>query len=131
MRSVSAMPYSLVAHSFCNPLPSGFRAKISNQVKTMEQLKRGMTVGDKTAFDLEAIFLRLLMGGQKRQLQLAPNMSCATYLPRSLMLTEVEQIYPSQSFRIKTSLCSRSRHLHSGYATGALSHCLATRRRRL
>ena len=36
----------------------------------MEQLKRGMKVGDK--FDLETIFLRLLMGGQKRQLQLAP-----------------------------------------------------------
>ena len=72
MRSVSAMPYLLVAHSFRNPLPSRFRAKISNQVRTMEQLKRGMTVGDKTAFDLQTIFLRLLMVGQKRQLQLAP-----------------------------------------------------------
>ena len=30
-----------------------------------------MKVGDKTAFDLETIFLRLLMVGQKRQLQLA------------------------------------------------------------
>ena len=38
----------------------------------MEQLKRGMKVGYKTAFDLETIFLRLLMVGQKRQLQLAP-----------------------------------------------------------
>ena len=72
MRSVSAMPYLLVAHSFCNPLPSGFRVKISSHVKTMEQLKRGMKVGDKTTFDLETIFLRLLMVGQKRQLQLAP-----------------------------------------------------------
>jgi len=51
------MPYLLVAHSFCNPLPSGFRAKISSQVKTMEQLKRGIKVGDKTAFDLESINL--------------------------------------------------------------------------
>ena len=72
MRSVSAKPYLLVAHSFCNPLPSGFRVKMSSQVKTMEQFKRGMKVGDKTAFDLETIFLRLLMVGQKRQLQLGP-----------------------------------------------------------
>ena len=72
MTSVSAMPYLLMAHSFCNPLPSGFRAKISNQLKTMAQRKRGMKVDDKTAFDLETIFLRLLMVGQKRHLQLAP-----------------------------------------------------------
>ena len=72
MRSMSAMLYLLVAHSFCNLLPSGFRVKISSQVKTMKQLKRGMKVGDKTAFDLETIFLRLLMVGPKRQLQLAP-----------------------------------------------------------
>ena len=37
----------------------------------MEQLKRGMKVGDKTAFELETTFLRRLMVGQKRQLQLA------------------------------------------------------------
>ena len=63
MRSMSAMSYLLMRR---------FHAKISSQVKTKEQLKRGMKVGDKTAFDLETIFLRLLMVGQERQLQLAP-----------------------------------------------------------
>ena len=38
----------------------------------MEQLKRGMKVGDKTVFDLETIFFRLLMVGQTRQLQVSP-----------------------------------------------------------
>ena len=42
-------------------LPNGFHGKISNQVKTMEQLKRGIKVGGKTVFDLEAIFIRLLI----------------------------------------------------------------------
>ena len=32
---------------------------------------------------------------------------------------EGEQIYPSQSSRIETSLCSRSIHCDSGYATNA------------
>ena len=59
------------ASSFRTSLPSGFHGKISSRVTTMEQLKRGMKVGDKTVFDLEAIFLRLLMVGQQRQLQLA------------------------------------------------------------
>jgi len=58
--------------SFHNSLPSGFHGKISSQVKTMEQLKRGMKIGSKTAFDMEAIFIRLLMVGQQRQLKLAP-----------------------------------------------------------
>jgi hypothetical protein len=56
--------------SFKNSLPSGFHARIPMQVKTMEKLKLGMKVGEKTAFDLETIFLRLLMLGQQRQLQL-------------------------------------------------------------
>jgi len=62
-----------------------------------------MKVGDKTAFDLETIFLRLLMVGQKRQLQLAPIFQyelCTT--PQSLndvwLLTEGEHINPGQSF---------------------------------
>lgn len=61
-----------MSNSFRNALPSRFHGKISSPVKTMEQLKRGMKVGGKTVFDLEAIFLRILMVGQQRQLQLAP-----------------------------------------------------------
>ena len=42
-----------MASSFRNILPNGFHGKISNQVKTMEQLKRNIKVGGKTVFDLE------------------------------------------------------------------------------
>ena len=52
-----------MAGSFRNTLPNGFHGKISNQVKTMEQLKRGINVGGKTVFDLESIFIRLLVVG--------------------------------------------------------------------
>ena len=52
-----------MACSFRNTLPNGFHGKISNQVKTMEQLKRGIKVDGKTVFDLEAIFIRLLVVG--------------------------------------------------------------------
>ena len=51
--------------SLRNSLPSGFHSKISNSGKTMEQLKLGIKVGDHTVFDLETIFLRLLMVGQQ------------------------------------------------------------------
>ena len=37
----------------------------------MENLKRGMKVGSKTVFDMEAIFIRLLMVGQQRQLHMS------------------------------------------------------------
>ena len=59
-----------MAGSFRNTLPNGFHGKISNKVKTMEQLKRGINFGGKTIFDLEAIFIRLLVVGQHRKLQL-------------------------------------------------------------
>jgi hypothetical protein len=59
-----------LADTFRNSLPDGFHAKIFSQVKTMERLKRGLKVGEQTVFDLEAIFLRILMVGQQRQLQL-------------------------------------------------------------
>ncbi|XP_068225089.1 uncharacterized protein [Palaemon carinicauda] len=59
-----------MATAFRKALPSGFHAKLSSPIKTMEQLKHGIKVGNKTVFDMEAIFLRLLMVGQQRQLQL-------------------------------------------------------------
>ena len=52
-----------MAGSFRNTLSNGFHGKISNQVKKVEQLKRGIKVGGKTEFDLEAIFIRLLVAG--------------------------------------------------------------------
>ena len=56
--------------SFKKSLPEGFHGKISSPVKTMEKLKQGIKVGDKTVFNLDAIFLCLLLVGQQRQLQL-------------------------------------------------------------
>ena len=57
-----------MANSFINSFPPGFHVKISSQVKTMGQLKRGKKVGDKIVFGLETLFIRLLMVVQKRQL---------------------------------------------------------------
>ena len=60
---------------FRRSLPSDFHANMSCPVKTMEYLKRGIKVGEKTVFDTESIFLRILMVGQQLQLQLAPIFS--------------------------------------------------------
>ena len=40
-------------------------------MKTIQQLKRDVKVKDKTVYDLEAIFARLLIVGQKRNLGLS------------------------------------------------------------
>ena len=45
---------------FRRSLPSGFHAKMSSPVKTMEYMKRGVKMGEKTVFDAESIFLRIL-----------------------------------------------------------------------
>ena len=45
---------------FRRSLPSGFHAKMSSPVKTMDYLKRGVKMGEKTVFDAESIFLRTL-----------------------------------------------------------------------
>lgn len=61
-----------MATEFRASLPTGFHATISSPIKTMEHIKKGLKVGDKTIFDLETIFLRLLTVGQQRQMTLAP-----------------------------------------------------------
>ena len=60
---------------FRRSLPSGFHATMSSPVKTMACLKRGIKVGEKTVFDSESIFVRIMMVGKQRQLQLAPIFS--------------------------------------------------------
>ena len=45
---------------FRRSLPSGFHAKMSSPVKTMDYLKRFVKMGEKTVFDTESIFLRIL-----------------------------------------------------------------------
>ena len=53
---------------FRRSLPSGFHVKMSSPVNTMEYLKRGIKLGEKTVFNAESIFMRTLMVGQQRQL---------------------------------------------------------------
>ena len=45
---------------FRRSLPSGFHAKMSSPVKTMDYLKRFVKIGERTVFDAESIFLRIL-----------------------------------------------------------------------
>ena len=58
-----------MATSFKNSLPNGFHTKISTPVKTMEKLKQGIKVGDKSVFDLAAIFFHMLMIGEQLKIE--------------------------------------------------------------
>ena len=71
------MAYSLVlvahmANDVRTSLPTGCHAKLSSPVNTMEHLKRGVKIGEKVAFDLESIFICLLLIGQQREMELLP-----------------------------------------------------------
>ena len=61
---------ALMVTDFGKSLPAGFHAKLSSPVKTMEKLKHGIKIGDQVVFDLESIFLRLLLVGQQREMEL-------------------------------------------------------------
>ena len=63
---------ALMVTDFRKSLPAGFHTKISSPVKTMEKLKHGIKIGDQVVFDLESIFLRLLLVGQQREMELLP-----------------------------------------------------------
>ena len=72
--------------AFQNSLSTGFHAKVSSPVNTIEHLKRGVNIGDKVVFDIESIFFRLLVVGQQREMELLPIFRyelCA--VPPSLM----------------------------------------------
>ena len=56
---------ALMVTDFRKSLPAGFHAKLSSPVKTMEKLKHRIKIGDQVVFDLESIFLRLLLVGQQ------------------------------------------------------------------
>ena len=55
--------------AFRNALPGGFYSKLTSPVNTIEHLKKGVKIGDKVVFDLESIFLRLLIVGQQRDME--------------------------------------------------------------
>ena len=75
-----------MATAYRNSLPIDIHAKLSSPVNTMEHLKRGVNIGSKVVFDLESIFLRLLVVGQQRKMDILPIFGyelCA--IPPSLM----------------------------------------------
>jgi hypothetical protein len=57
--------------SFLSSLPDGFHNPIKTNVKTMQVLKKSVKVNHKAVYDLESVFARLLVVGQKRNVDLA------------------------------------------------------------
>ncbi len=61
-----------MAECYSASLPGGFYAPISCPIKTMGDAMKSKRNPDKPAIDLENIFVRLMMIGQRRQLELGP-----------------------------------------------------------
>ena len=61
---------------FMTSLPSGFHNPIKRKIKTMEEMTRGMKINNKTVYDLEAVFSRLLVVGQQRNMNLKDEFQC-------------------------------------------------------
>ena len=57
--------------NFQASLPNGFHIPIKKKVKTMQSLKHSVKVKDRHIFDLQALFGRLLVVGQKRNINLS------------------------------------------------------------
>ena len=58
------------ALDFRSSLPGGFRAPLKRKVKTMKSIKCGVTIGDKTLYDMASLFCRPITVGQHRQVEL-------------------------------------------------------------
>ena len=56
---------------FTKNLPDGFHSSIAGRVKTMETMKRGVRLGVKMIYDMEALFSQLLITGQNWDISLA------------------------------------------------------------
>ena len=69
---------------FVKSLPDGFHNRLTNRVKTMETMKQGVVVGEKTVYDMEALFSRLSDRVETLTSQLYSNMSCVQCLHLSL-----------------------------------------------
>ena len=54
---------------FRSSLPDGFHAPLKRKVKTMESINCGVTIGDKTLYDMASLFCRLIIVGQHRQVE--------------------------------------------------------------
>ena len=61
-----------VAECYSSSLPGGFHAPISCPIKTMGDAMKSKRNPGKPAIDLENIFVRLMMIGQRRHIELGP-----------------------------------------------------------
>ncbi len=59
-----------MSNTFINSLPGGFYNVIHRGVVTMETMKKGVKVGDKTLYDMEKLFSRFIMIADKRKIKL-------------------------------------------------------------
>ena len=55
---------------FRSSLPVGFHAPLKRKVKTMKSIKCGVTIGDKTLYNMASLFCRLITVGQHRLVEL-------------------------------------------------------------
>ena len=54
-----------MVNQFKNKLPSGFYETITRKVVTLDAIKKGVTIGEITAYDMEAFFNRALILSDK------------------------------------------------------------------
>ena len=99
-----------MASMFRTSLPTGFHATISSPIKTMEHMKKGVKVGEKTIFDLETIFLRLLTIGQQRQIDLAPIFMYELCPVPSSLLDEYGFLRKGSKAPLAQKLCVKISH---------------------
>jgi hypothetical protein len=59
-----------MAAEFKGTLPTGFYKAIHSKVVTMETMKKGIKIGDKTIYDMEKLYGRLLVISQRRDITL-------------------------------------------------------------
>ena len=58
------------SNDFSASLPQGFHEAIQKRVKTMEVMKKAVTVKGKAIYDMEVLFAQLLVVGQQRGIDL-------------------------------------------------------------
>ena len=103
--------------AFLSSLSDGFHKPIKRTVKTMQVLK----INQKPVYDLEAVFARLLVVGQKRNIDLASVFQHElSPVPPSLM----EEVRPSIPSRHQDSEPSSSRHSVGGCLSVAVPRCI-------
>ena len=107
-----------MAECYSASLPGGFYAPISCPIKTMSDAMKSNRNPDKPAIDLEYVCIRLMMIGQRRQLEL---------LNLNFLITSSLQ-YRQRSLKNK-DVCGRVTGLHSSSQTPWCHRVHASNRR--